>query len=228
MGKIRAGVTAQIRVYWPIVFVVEDSHILSSKQAKKSRKILNDTRNLLLLQVADNPELRLASRAGKQLSNIEYHGKGSSISKTRRRKENSAPAGRIMCFLPDNDAENFRRKIITFYVDFRTTCHDFQNSFKINEAIFTFFSLKCIRWTIIPNQTFHSTRYITSKHVTSLRWPSPRHSAKATQLPLPACLHRCWSGGKTFTTLWKIWSAQNLNSRTSQTRGARVNRWTLP
>jgi len=31
-------------------------------------------------------------------------------------------------------------------------------------------------------QTFHYTRRITLKRVTSLRCPSPRHSAKATQL----------------------------------------------
>jgi len=33
-----------------------------------------------------------------------------------------------------------------------------------------------------PNQTFHYTRRIMPKRVTSLRCPSPRHSAKATQL----------------------------------------------
>jgi len=32
------------------------------------------------------------------------------------------------------------------------------------------------------NQTFHYTRHITPKRVTSLRCPSPRHSVKATQL----------------------------------------------
>jgi len=31
-----------------------------------------------------------------------------------------------------------------------------------------------------PNQTFHYTRRITPKHVTSLRFPSPRHSVKAS------------------------------------------------
>jgi len=35
----------------------------------------------------------------------------------------------------------------------------------------------------IVNQTFHYTHRITPKRVTSLRCPSPRHSAKATQLP---------------------------------------------
>jgi len=33
------------------------------------------------------------------------------------------------------------------------------------------------------NQTFHYTRRITPKRVTSLPCPSPRHSAKTTQLP---------------------------------------------
>jgi len=32
------------------------------------------------------------------------------------------------------------------------------------------------------NQTFYSPRRITTKRVTSLRCPSPRHSAKVTQL----------------------------------------------
>jgi len=33
-----------------------------------------------------------------------------------------------------------------------------------------------------PNHTFHYTRRIMPKRVTSLRCPSPRHSAKATQV----------------------------------------------
>jgi len=36
---------------------------------------------------------------------------------------------------------------------------------------------------LFQTQTFHYTRRITPKHVTSLQCPSPRHSAKATQLP---------------------------------------------
>jgi len=35
----------------------------------------------------------------------------------------------------------------------------------------------------IKNQTLHYTRHITPKRVTSWRCLSPRHSAKATQLP---------------------------------------------
>jgi len=34
-----------------------------------------------------------------------------------------------------------------------------------------------------PNQAFHYTHRITLKGVTSLRCPSPRHNAKATELP---------------------------------------------
>jgi len=41
---------------------------------------------------------------------------------------------------------------------------------------------------------FRLTRRITPKRVTSLRSPSPRHSAKTTQL----FLRRCWSGGEPF------------------------------
>jgi len=33
------------------------------------------------------------------------------------------------------------------------------------------------------SQTFHYTRRITPKRLTSWRCPSPRHSTKATQLP---------------------------------------------
>jgi len=51
------------------------------------------------------------------------------------------------------------------------------------------------------NQIFHYTRPITKKRVTSLRCPSPRHSAKATQLQY---LRRYWSGGEPFATLCKI------------------------
>jgi len=34
----------------------------------------------------------------------------------------------------------------------------------------------------LSNQTFHYTRRIKPKRVTSLRCPSPRHNAKTTQL----------------------------------------------
>jgi len=40
----------------------------------------------------------------------------------------------------------------------------------------------CQGLLIIPNKTFHYTRRITPKRVTSWRCPSPRHSAEATQL----------------------------------------------
>jgi len=41
-----------------------------------------------------------------------------------------------------------------------------------------------------PNQTFHYTHRIRPKRVTSLRCPSPRHSAKQHSY-----LRSCWSGG---------------------------------
>jgi len=66
-------------------------------------------------------------------------------------------------------------------------------------------------------QTFYYTRRITPKRVTSWRCPSPRHTAKAIQLPA-----YCWSGGEPFAKLCKIWPA--FGKRTlylSHTRHAR-------
>jgi len=59
----------------------------------------------------------------------------------------------------------------------------------------------------------------TPKREISLRRPSPRHSAEATQLPCAQC--RCWSGGKPFATLGR----PGIELQTSCTRGTRVNSW---
>ena len=50
------------------------------------------------------------------------------------------------------------------------------------------------------NQIFHYTCCITPKRVTSLRGPSPRHCARATQL----FLKKCRSGVEPLTTLCPI------------------------
>ena len=50
------------------------------------------------------------------------------------------------------------------------------------------------------NQIFHYTRCTTPKRVTSLRGPSPRHCARATQL----LSKKCRSGGEPLATLCPI------------------------
>ena len=58
-------------------------------------------------------------------------------------------------------------------------------------------------------QIFHYTHCITPKHVKSLRVPSPRHCAWATQLRLK----KCRSCGETLATLCPIWRARDLHLR---------------
>ena len=57
------------------------------------------------------------------------------------------------------------------------------------------------------NQIFHYIRCNTQKRVTSLRGPSPRHCAGATQLLSKKCL----SDGEPLATMCTIWRAQDLN-----------------
>jgi len=68
-------------------------------------------------------------------------------------------------------------------------------------------------------QTFHYTRSITPKRVTSLRYLSPRHRATAntaTCVDVEAVANR-------FVTLCKIWPVRDYELQTSRTRGTRVN-----
>ena len=70
-----------------------------------------------------------------------------------------------------------------------------------------------ILWQVIDvrmtNQIFHYTRCITPKRVTSLRGPSPRHWARATQL----LSKKCHSIGEHLSTLRPVWPARDLNLR---------------
>ena len=60
--------------------------------------------------------------------------------------------------------------------------------------------LKSTLLEIKSNQIFYYTRCNTPKRVTSLRGPSQRHSARATQL----LLKKCSSGGKQLAALRSI------------------------
>ena len=74
----------------------------------------------------------------------------------------------------------------------------------------------CLKRQIKSNQIFHYTRCSMPKRVTSLRGPSPRHCARATQL----LSKKCCSSGEPLATLCSIWPAQDLNL------GPPVQRWT--
>ena len=56
-------------------------------------------------------------------------------------------------------------------------------------------------------KSFIYTRCSTPKRVTSLRGPSPRHCARATQL----LSKKCCSGGEPLAALCLIWPARDLN-----------------
>ena len=62
-------------------------------------------------------------------------------------------------------------------------------------------------WQISANQIFDCTRCSTPKRVTSLRGPSLRHCARATQL----LSKKCCSGVEPLATLCPIWPARDLN-----------------